>query len=91
MKSEARKCGRPRLPIDGERVKQLAAMALTTREIALAVLCDRRTLERRFAPQIEHGRALARARVQEALFDAAVIDKKWGALKFAAAVLCGVR
>lgn len=91
MKSAAEKCGRPLLPIDGERVKQLAGVGLTTRDIAAAIPCDRRTLERRFAPEIEEGRAIARARVQEAMFEAAVIDKKWAALKFAMAVLCGVK
>jgi hypothetical protein len=66
-------------------------MALTTRDIAIAIPCDRRTLERRFAPEIEEGRALARARVWQAMFEKAVVEKNFRALKFAMAVLCGVR
>jgi hypothetical protein len=91
MVSRGLKCGRPLLPIDGERVKQLAGVGFTTRDIAAAIPCDRRTLERRFAPEIEEGRALARARVWQAMFEKAVVERNFRALKFAMWVLCGVR
>jgi hypothetical protein len=90
VKIEATKCGRPLLPIDGERVRELAGRAFTNRDIAAALQCDRRTIERRFAPEIEQGRALARARVWEAMFEAAVVNKNVRALKFEMVVLCGI-
>jgi hypothetical protein len=48
---------RPKLKIDDEQVRKLAAINCTNVEMASVLGCDVRTLERRFAATIKDGRA----------------------------------
>jgi len=49
--------GKPHIEIDGEQVFELAKIGCKTTEIAAFFQCSRDTIERRFAAELEKGRA----------------------------------
>jgi hypothetical protein len=65
------KTGRPLLNIDPRQVAAMASIGCRNKEIALVLGCSVDTLDRRFADEIEKGRAEGRTTLRRKQWDAA--------------------
>lgn len=63
---------RPKLEIDEETVKKLAALNCSMEEIGHVVGCSVDTLERRFADIIKEGRSHGKVSLKRKMFDTAI-------------------
>lgn len=63
---------RPKKDIDPDQVETLAGINCTVAEIAAVVKCDKRTLERRFAANIEKGREHGKSSLKRKMWDIAM-------------------
>lgn len=63
---------RPKLEIDEETVKKLAALNCSMEEIGHVVGCSIDTLERRFAAAIKEGRSHGKVSLKRKMFDTAL-------------------
>lgn len=63
---------RPKLEIDEETVKKLAALNCSMEEIGHVVGCSIDTLERRFAAAIKEGRSHGKVSLKRKMYDAAM-------------------
>jgi transposase len=63
---------RPKLAIDGEKVRKLAAIGCTNKEIADFFGCSADTIQRRFAAFLDKGRATGKMRLRKAQWAAAL-------------------
>ena len=64
---------RPRKPIDGEKVKQLASLGLCYAEIAAVLECSHDTLERRYRDVIAAGHEKRNASLRRKQYEVAII------------------
>lgn len=64
--------GRPKAKIDPHQVEQLSAIFCTPEEIAAVLGCSRDTLDRRFAKEIQAGKAKGRMSLRRAQYKVAV-------------------
>ena len=67
--------GRPRLAIRGEMVRALAECGERVSYIAWVLHCSEPTIRRRFATEYKQGELVFQAKVQEAAFRVALIDR----------------
>jgi hypothetical protein len=63
---------RPKLVIDGEQVQKLASLGCSARDIAYVVGCSVDTLDRRFAAELDKGRAEGRTTLRRRQWKAAM-------------------
>ena len=63
---------RPKKNIDGEQVRELAAIGCTHREIAAVCRCSVDTLKRRFAEEMDNGAEEGKTRLRKALWQNAL-------------------
>jgi hypothetical protein len=63
---------RPKKPVDGRLVRQLAALMCSAKDIATAVGCSVDTLERRFSDETAKGRAEGRTTLRRRQWEAAM-------------------
>lgn len=62
---------RPKLEIDPNLVEELAGINCTVQEISAVIGCDKRTLERRFAAEIEKGRERGKSSLKRKMWETA--------------------
>lgn len=89
--------GRPKIPIEEERVEELASVGCSAEEIASLLtppsskrLVDHRTIERRFAPALKKGRCRL-ARMLRSQLVRRAINGDTAALIFACKTILGLR
>jgi hypothetical protein len=63
---------RPRKTIDKDKLKQLAALGLTSAEMAAFLDCSKDTLERRYKPAMETGRQMRNASLRRKQYEVAL-------------------
>ena len=66
------KTGRPKAKIDAEQVVKLARIGCTLEEIGSVVGCDKSTISRRFATEIDKGREYGKASLRRKMWHAAM-------------------
>lgn len=71
---------RPRKKLDHDQIERLAAINNTVEDIAYVMGVDRRTINRRFAPNIEKGRAMGRTSLKKRMWDIAMNDSSKGSI-----------
>src|SRR5512139_3322725 len=79
--------GRPAKVLTEEQIRELTRMAelhLPVEDCAYVLDVSARTLKRNFADALKRGRACGRYKLRQAMWEAAVIDKKPAALIFSA-------
>jgi hypothetical protein len=81
---------RPRKVVDPVQVEKLAALSCTAEEIATILGCNRATLHRHFATQLDAGRSKCRKTIRTKLFNA-MNRGNINATIFLAKAVCGMR